>query len=144
MIHSVLFAHIAGVLAMFAGLTLEAFGVDAARKAAPRLSGLAAAVIVLSGFYLGRRFGVLGDDWMLASYTAIVGMTVAGAWGRRSIERLRLSLSLRTAFALAIVFLMTAKPGGLASLLVLGIALAGGALVGAQKTHGQPVGVSEA
>jgi hypothetical protein len=66
----VLFVHIAGVLALFAGLALEAFGVEAARKAAPRISGIAMAVTVVAGFYLGARFGVLRNEWLLARWRA--------------------------------------------------------------------------
>ena len=49
----VLFVHITGVLAMFAGLALEAFGAESAAKATPRISGIGVALTVLSGFYLG-------------------------------------------------------------------------------------------
>lgn len=119
----VLFIHIASVLAMVAGLTLEAFGVESARKAAPRLSGIAVALTVLSGFYLGARVGVLGDAWLRSSYAAIVVMAVAGGLARRSNALLRSSLRVRTTFALAIVFLMVAKPDAVTSLLVLGLAV---------------------
>ena len=42
----VLFIHITGVLTMFAGLAVEAFGVESARRAAPRISGIAAGLTV--------------------------------------------------------------------------------------------------
>jgi hypothetical protein len=45
----VLFVHIVGVLALFAGLAIERFGVDAVRRVAARISGLAVAVTVASG-----------------------------------------------------------------------------------------------
>jgi hypothetical protein len=120
----VLFVHITGVLAMFAGLALEAFGADASGKAMPRIFGLAVPLTVLSGFYLGARFGVLGIDWMRASYGGIVVIAAAGALARRSEALRRISLRVRTAFGLAVVFLMIAKPDALASLVVLGLALA--------------------
>ena len=125
----VLFVHIAGALAIFAGLALEAFGIDAAAKTARRFSGIGAALTVLSGLYLGARFGVLGDDWMRASYGAIVVMIAAGTLARRSDALRRISLRVRTAFGLAVVFLMVAKPDAVVSLLVLGVALGVSTLV---------------
>jgi hypothetical protein len=140
----VLFVHIGGVLALFAGLALEAFGVEAARKAAPRISGIAMALTVVSGFYLGRRFGVLGNEWMLASYGAIVVMAAAGALARGSDARLRISLRVRTTFGLAVVFLMIAKPDAVVSLVVLSLALVGSALVSLPTGQRQRVGLSRA
>jgi hypothetical protein len=140
----VLFVHIAGVLALFAGLALEAFGVEAARKAAPRISGIAMAVTVVAGFYLGARFGVLRNEWLLASYGAIVVMAAAGALARRSDALVRISLRVRTAFGLAVVYLMVAKPNGLASLVVLGLAVVGSTLVSLPKGQGQRTGLSRA
>jgi hypothetical protein len=104
----VLFVHITGVLTMCAGLALEAFGVESAGRATPRISGIAVALTVLSGFYLGARFGVLGDEWMRASYAAIVVMAAAGALARRSDALRRISLRVRAAFGLAVVF----RPSG--------------------------------
>ena len=145
MIHSlVLFVHIAGVLALFAGLALEAFGVETARKAAPRISGIAVALTVMSGFYLGRRFGVLRDEWMLASYGGIVVMAAAGALARRSDTLLQISLRVRTAFGLAVVFLMIAKPDAVVSLVVLSLALVGSVLVSLPTGQRQRVGLSRA
>jgi hypothetical protein len=140
----VLFVHIAGVLALFAGLALEAFGVEAARKAAPRISGIAMALTVVSGFYLGGRFGVLRNEWMLASYGAIVVMAAAGALARRSDALLRISLRVRTAFGLAVVFLMIAKPDAVVSLVVLGLALVGSVLVSLPTGQRQRAGLSRA
>jgi hypothetical protein len=105
----VLFVHVTGVLAMFAGLALETFG-ESAGKATPRISRIAVALTVLSGFYLGARFGVLGDEWMRASYGAILVMAAAGRLARRSDALRRISLRVRAAFGLAVVFLMVAKP----------------------------------
>ena len=138
----VLFVHIAGVLALFVGLALEAFGVESVRKAAPRISGIAVALTVLSGFYLGARFGVLRDDWMRASYGGIVVMAVAGALARRSEALLRISLRVRTAFGLAVVFLMIAKPDAVVSLVVLGLALGASMLVALPIGFKQPSGLS--
>lgn len=118
----VLFVHITGVLTMFAGLALEASGAESAGKATPRISGIAAALTLLSGFYLGARFGVLGDAWMRASYAAIVAMMAGGSLARRSDALRQISLRVRAAFGLAVVFLMVAKPDALVSLVVLGLA----------------------
>jgi hypothetical protein len=118
----ILFVHVTGVLAMFAGLAMDASGGEPAGNAVQRVSGIGAALTVLSGFYLGARFGVLGAAWLRASYGAIVIMMAAGAFGRRSAALLRVSLAVRTAFGLAIVFLMIAKPAAMVSLVVIGVA----------------------
>lgn len=138
----VLFVHITGVLTMFAGLALEAFGVESARKAAPRISGIAVALTVLSGFYLGARFGVLGDEWMRASYGAIVVMAAAGTLARRSDALRRISLRVRAAFGLAVVFLMIGKPDAMVSLVVFGLALGVSTLFALPIGLKQPSGLS--
>ena len=118
----VLFVHIAAVLALFAGLALEALGGEPAGNATPRLFRLAAPLTLLSGVYLGARFGVLANDWMRASYGGIVAMIAAGTLAHRSEALRRTSLWARAAFGLAVVFLMTAKPDAVVSLVVLGLA----------------------
>ena len=138
----VLFAHITGVLLMFAGLALEAFGGRSSGKAMPRIFGLAVPLTVLSGFYMGARFGVLGSEWMLASYAGIVVIAAAGAFARRSDALRRISLRVRTAFALAVVFLMIAKPDTAVSLAVLGLALGVSLLVALPIGLRQPSGLS--
>ena len=125
----VLFAHVVGVLALFVGLGLEWIGLDGIQRSTtraeaspwlrliaivPRLFGTALAAIVVSGFYLGARVGVLGNDWMRASYGALLLMAAHPI--------LRLSLHVRVAFGLAILFLMIAKPATGESLLVLALA----------------------
>ena len=75
----VLFVHITGVLTMFAGLALEAFGGKPTGKAIPRIFGLAVPLTLLSGLYMGARFGVLADAWMCASYGAIAVMAARAA-----------------------------------------------------------------
>jgi hypothetical protein len=157
----VLFTHVVGVLALFVGLGLEWIGLDGIRRSTtraealpwlrliaivPRLFRMALAAIVVSGFYLGGRVGVLGNDWMRASYGALLLMAiVSGPVSRspmRALKRvadipadgtvalpaaaanpiLRLSLRIRVVFGLAIVFLMIAKPAAGESLLVLALA----------------------
>src|SRR3954468_2620168 len=138
----ILFVHITGVLTMFAGLALEAFGVEPTGRATPRIFGLAVPLTLLSGLYLGARFGILGDAWMLASYGAIVVMAAAGPLARRSDALRQLSLRVRAAFGLAIVFLMIAKPDAMVSLVVLGLALGVSILVGLPIGFKQPSGLS--
>jgi hypothetical protein len=76
-----------------------------------------------------------------ASYGAIVVMAVAGALGRRSDALLRISLRVRTAFGLAVVFLMIAKPDVVVSLVVLGLALGASVLVALPIGFKQPSGL---
>jgi hypothetical protein len=138
MIYSlVLFVHITGVLTMFAGLALETFGAEA-MGATPRIFGLAVPLTLLSGVYMGARFGVLGDAWMRASYGAIVMMAAAGPLARRSSTLRRVSLRMRASFGLAIVFLMVAKPDAVVSLVVLGLAV-GVSTSAASASHNRPV-----
>ena len=156
-----LFVHVVGMLTLFVGLGLEWAGLDGLRRSitreqalpwlrlvvmVPRVSGIAVAAIVVSGFYLGARVGVLGNDWMRASYGALSVMAIVSGPVSRApmcaLKRLvdvpadgsvalraaaahpilRLSLHIRVAFGLSIVFLMIAKPGAGESLLILALA----------------------
>ena len=158
-----LFAHVVGMLTLFAGLGLERFSLDGVQRSmtradalpwlrmlaiVPRVFGVALAAIVASGFYLGARVGALGDDWMRASYGALVLMAlVSGPVSRSPMRALKhaavavdgdvsalraaasnpilwLSLRVRIAFGLATVFLMIAKPEAGESLLILALAAA--------------------
>jgi hypothetical protein len=159
-----LFAHVVGMLTLFAGLGVEwvsLYGIQRSMTRAealpwlrsvtilPRIFGAALATIVASGLYLGARVGVLGNEWMRASYGALALMAIvsgpvsrasmralkhaSGATGEGSVHTLRaaasspilrLSLRVRIAFGLAVVFLMIAKPDGGESLLVLASAAA--------------------
>ena len=137
----VLFLHITGVLTMFAGLALETFGVEPTGKAAPRIFGLAVPLTLLTGLYMGARFGVLGNAWMCASYGAIAVMALAGPLTHRSNALRQLSLRVRATFGLAIVFLMVAKPDALVSSVVLGLALGVSILGGLPMGLKQPSGL---
>ena len=157
-----LFVHVVGMVTLFVGLGLEWASLDGLQRSTtrdqalswlllavmvPRVSGIAVAAIVVSGFYLGGRFGVLGTDWMRASYGALLLMAiVSGPVSRSAMRMLKrvasspaggpeltaqaaasspilwLSLRLRIAFGLAVVFLMIAKPDAGESLLVLVLA----------------------
>ena len=72
-----LFVHVVGMLTLFVGLGLEWASLDGLQRSitreqapavaaalvmVPRVSGIAVAAIVVSGFYLGARFGVLEND----------------------------------------------------------------------------------
>jgi hypothetical protein len=138
----VLFVHITGVLTMFAGLALEAFGVEPAGKGMARLFRAGAPLTLLSGFYLGARFGVLGNDWMRASYGALFVMVAAGPLARRSDALRQISLRVRTTFGLAVVFLMIAKPDAVASSVVFGLAVIASTLVALPIGLKQPRGLS--
>ena len=87
----VLFAHVVGVLGLFVGLGVEWLSLNAVQRsttrdealrwvgvisALPRVMGVALAVIVASGFYLGARIGVIGDGWLRASYAALLVMGI--------------------------------------------------------------------
>jgi len=109
---------------------LEAFGAASSGRAAPRIFGLAVPLTLLSGLYMGARFGVLADAWMYASYGAIVVMAATGPLARRSDALRQLSLRARATFGLAVVFLMVAKPDAMLSVVVLGLALGISMLVG--------------
>jgi hypothetical protein len=119
-----LFLHVTGVLTMFAGIALEAFGGEPAGKAPQRISKVSGPLTVLPGIYLAARFGVLLHEWLLASYLAIVVMMIAETVARRSAARRGLSLRVRATFGLAVVFLMIAKPDAAVSLVVLAVAAA--------------------
>jgi uncharacterized membrane protein len=159
----VLFAHIVGVLALFAGLTVEWLCLNSVRRsttraealpwvrlntALRRVYGVGFALIVLSGFYLGGRMGVLGQSWMLGSYGALLLMGILGGpvvrrrvrvlgqaaedSSDRALAALRaaasaslldISLRARVALGLAVVYLMVGKPAVVESQLVIGLAL---------------------
>ena len=127
---------------MFAAMALETLGAETAAKATSRMSGIGAALTLLSGFYLGARFGVLGDDWMRASYGGIVAMMAAGMLARRWDTLRRTSLRVRAAFGLAVVFLMIAKPDAVASVVVLGLAFGVSTLVALPLGLTHPSGLS--
>src|SRR4029453_3587081 len=89
----ILFVHIVGVLALFSGMALEWLSLDAVRRSTSRadaarwvrvnasvlrMSGIAFAIVVASGFLLGARFGVLGQVWLRATYLALLVMGIVG------------------------------------------------------------------
>ena len=94
-----LFVHVVGMLTLFVGLGLEWASLDGLQRSitreqalpwlrlvvmVPRVSGIAVAAIVVSGFYLGARVGVLGNDWMRATYGALFLMAIVSGPVSRS------------------------------------------------------------
>ena len=131
---TVLFAHIVGVLLLFIGFALEWLSVSSSmadawtkvRAALPRVYGIALGVTLLAGIVLAARIGVHRFAWVRLALAGIVLIGILGAMTRRraSSHRLvRFSLLTRTAIALAIVYLMIAKPETRPSLIVMGAAL---------------------
>lgn len=119
--------------------------VDVLQKS-PRYMGAAVGVILVSGIYLAARVGVLDFAWVRVSFGAMVLMGVLGGPVVRSPMRairqssgvnsdrrlaslrrhashplLLASLRIRTAVALAIVYLMIGKPDLVESLLLVGL-----------------------
>jgi hypothetical protein len=118
--------------------------------AVQRVYGIALAVIVATGVYLGRQYGVLSAGWMLVSYGGLLLIAISAGMARERVRLLRLalrdpsdatflalrssanhlilrvSLNARIALALAIVFLMIAKPetGNAIGIIVLAVAVA--------------------
>jgi len=121
-----------------------------ALRAIPRFTGTAVALILLSGVYLATEVGALGLAWVRVSFGAMVFIALLGGIALRSVMRsvndqrdgridvmalrqravhpfVRASLRVRIAVALAIVYLMVAKPDFLESALLIGLALVLGA-----------------
>src|SRR5262245_33484003 len=160
----VLFGHLLGMLTLFVALAAEWLSVELLRAPArppslatkvvaalPRLTGVAGALILLSGISLAAQFGVLRSAWVEVSFAAMLLMAVLGsaalrplvrgvkeaargdanamdAWRRQTSRALlRLSFPIRVCVALAIVYLMVAKPDLFESAAVVAFALLVGA-----------------
>lgn len=131
---TLLFAHVVGVLLLFVAIALEwvsnSSGPTEAwtsvRTRLPRLYGFALGLTLLTGLVLSARVGVHGFAWVRLALGGIVVMGIIGAIsGRRAPGHpfIRVSLLTRTAMALAIVYLMIAKPETVPSLIVMGAAI---------------------
>jgi hypothetical protein len=157
-----LFAHLVGMLALFAGLAIEWLCVGRLRAPdepeppmftlrilgrLPRVTGIAVALILLSGTSLAARIGVFRAAFVVVSFVGIVLMAALGGIALRPLLRalkegrrteaasvtelrrlasrpfLRASLLIRVCIALAIVYLMIAKPDVVESTVILAIAL---------------------
>lgn len=161
------FLHIVGALGLFAGIAIEWASLANLRRASSsaqirdwtgllrtgrKVEGPAAAVLLVSGIYLGVRWG--HATWIVLG---LLGLVLIGAIGgvltgrraaaiMRSIPTdaggipdslqsrlddplLRLSARLRLAIALGVVFLMSVKPDTVVALTVMGGALALGLIL---------------
>lgn len=89
----VLFAHIVGMLVLFARFALEWLSLNSLRESSasiegwpwltvlavlPRYIGAAVGLILVSGMYLGSRVGVLDSAWVLVSFGSMVLMGILG------------------------------------------------------------------
>jgi hypothetical protein len=128
-----LFVHLIGMLALFVTFALEWTGIDP--RHLRRLSGCAVVLILASGIGMAARFGVFGSAWVGVSFAAMAVMAVLGATARREPFK-RVSLRARVGVALAIVFLMVAKPDLLQSLVIATGALVIGAAAGVMPARG--------
>ena len=155
-----LFAHLVGMLALFAGLVIEWLCVERLRadepgppmftvrvlERLPRVTGIAVALILLSGIPLAARIGVFRAAFVGVSFVGMVFMAALGGVALRPLLRavkerrrtgadpvtelrqlasrpfLRASLRIRVWIALAIVYLMVAKPDLFECIVILGIA----------------------
>jgi hypothetical protein len=155
-----LFAHLVGMLALFAGLAVEWLCVERLRpdepgpplftvrvlERLPRVTGIAVALILLSGIPLAARIGGLRAAFVGVSFVGMVLMAALGGIALRPLLRavkerrrtwadpvtdlrqlasrpfLRASLWIRVGIALAIVYLMVAKPDLFECIVILAIA----------------------
>ena len=124
-----LFTHIAGMLLLFAGLALEL-----ARIELRRIYGFAFGLILLSGIYLAAREGMHTFAWVRVSFIAMLLMAIAGIAPIRSRLPI-LSLRVRIALGIGIVFLMISKLAAAGSILVIGLALLAGIAASFFRPH---------
>jgi len=116
----------------------------------PRFTGIAGALILASGISMAAQFGVLRSAWVSVSFAAMVLMAGLGGVSLRPLIRsighagneigalahqasstfLHMSFHARIAVALAIVYLMVAKPDLPGSAAVVTFALLVGAIAG--------------
>src|SRR5262245_29338312 len=162
-----LFAHLLGVVTLFAALAIEWISLELLRTAPdsgpphfllrvlaalPRFTGIAAVLILLSGFYLGAQLRVFGFAWIRISLAGLVVMAVLGGTALRPLLRrikagrtvtgdgyleayasnvfVRSSLRIRLSVAVAIVYLMVVKPDLLESTLWMVVAVGVGVVWG--------------
>lgn len=111
-----LFLHVTSAIGFFVALALEAAGVRRAR-----LIGVSSMVVVLlSGFFMVRA-AWHHAAWIEVTLATLVVLIAAGLT-MRTPRLLMLSLSLRAAMTVGIVFLMTVKPGFSESLTAIAVA----------------------
>lgn len=98
-----LFAHVTGVLALFAGFALE--WVATSRQYLQRLYGIAFGLILVSGVWMAARLGVQSQLWVRIPFILLFVIAILGRAWRDG----RASVSLRIALGLGVVFLMISK-----------------------------------
>lgn len=126
--------------------------------AGQRVAGPSALLLLLSGLYLATAYWHWEGAWIGCG---LLGMVSVGALGglmtgrgvgrlRNSLDAstsasvgevtqtLRTSLVVRAALLIAVVFLMTVKPGPVGSLAALGTAVAAGLIIGARRPVAAP------
>src|SRR5262249_12906635 len=96
------FTQILGMLALFAALVVEWTAVELLRtrdatrtsflaasllRQLPRFTGIAVALILVSGMYLAAQFGLLRSPWLGVSFTAMVLMAGLGGAALRPLIR---------------------------------------------------------
>jgi hypothetical protein len=157
-----LFAHLLGMLALFAGLAIEWLCIERLRaldepgrpmftvrvlERLPRMTGIAVALILLSGIPLAARIGAHRAAFVGVSFVGMVLMAALGGIALRPLRRavkerrgtgadpvtelrqlasrpfLRTSLWIRVWIAVAIVYVMVAKPDLFECTVVFAIAL---------------------
>jgi len=174
---NVLFVHIASALALFLGYGLEwtvsallrhASTTDQARawlrvyRVSPPVSGVALAILILSGGWLSAMTSGMNQGWLIASVAGIlVALLIGFALILPRVRAIRGALAetnealspeallqlqnaalpalvrVRMMLAVGIVYLMTAKPPLGASLVVLAVAMVVGVLLAAPLwSHG--------
>jgi len=125
-------------------------------RALPRSAGISGGLLLLSGIYMAARVAVWDFAWVRLSFVALIAIAILGRVALRPVVRdiqqspgdrsqslrlrqhasgafLQASLRVRVAIALAIVYLMIDKPEALASVAVVGVALAIGAVLSLQR-----------
>jgi hypothetical protein len=112
-----LFLHVVGALGLFGAIALEWAGHEHPR----RMSGPSGLAILASGIYMtATRWGF--QPWIVLGLAGMVVIAALGpALARRS-GAVVLSLRLRTALFLGVIFLMSTRPGWAGSLAAIGVA----------------------
>ncbi|HEX6533568.1 MAG TPA: hypothetical protein VF041_03170 [Gemmatimonadaceae bacterium] len=175
------FLHVVGALALFAGIAMEGAGLAYLRRATTtarmrewvgfsrllgRIARPAVITIFVTGIYLAvTRWG--HQAWIGLGFLGLVAIGVLGSAVTRrrvgAIEKalpagdgpipsalrghlldpvLRMSLYVRAALVLGIVFVMSVKPGTVGALVAMGVALALGVVLGRAGRSGDARGLA--
>ena len=131
----------------------------AALGAAQRVGGLSMLLLVLSGLYLATAYWRWQGAWIGLGFVGLVSIgAVGGLMTGRNVSRLRRDLDsgsvtslaearptlwasfvIRAALLVAVVFLMTVKPGPLGAVTALAIAVAVGLILSRTSRRGEVV-----